>query len=246
MNDYWQQFLENYSRLINYGKPGTTEEAIQWMINVNPFRQHSKSEALWEYFGGDELLLTPSSESLGEKHSDVSGPDVIKKKDDFWKFSFEGKECLLKEVKGFFDLRELITHPRQPVHCAELMDVKVSGSGEQVFDHKAKEAYKEKLLDLQKKLEQADFNNDFEKLSSLQEEYDEILDHLSTSLGLSGKVRESGNPIEKARSAVTWRIRSAISKIEKVHPHLGKHLSNSIQTGTFCSYEPETDMEWVV
>jgi hypothetical protein len=67
---------------------------------------------------------------------------------------------------------------------------------------------------------------------------------LSSTLGLKGKTREIGSTAEKARSAITWRIRSAIKKIEKTHPELFHHLSNSINTGTFCSYNPEISMDW--
>jgi len=69
---------------------------------------------------------------------------------------------------------------------------------------------------------------------------------LSSALNLQGQTRQKGHTVEKARSAVTWRIRHAIAKIEEVHHQLGKHLSNSIKTGTFCAYEPEKDIEWIV
>jgi hypothetical protein len=59
-----------------------------------------------------------------------------------------------------------------------------------------------------------------------------------------GAAREAGNTVERARSAITWRIRSAISKLEKVSPGMGKHLSNSIKTGTFCAYSPEQTIAW--
>jgi hypothetical protein len=29
-----------------------------------------------------------------------------------------------------------------------------------------------------------------------------------------------------------------------VHPRLGRHLENSVKTGTFCAYAPETPMSW--
>jgi hypothetical protein len=63
-------------------------------------------------------------------------------------------------------------------------------------------------------------------------------------MGLGGKSRKLGSVSEKARTAVTWRIRSAISKIEIAHPKLAKHLSNALQTGTFCVYSPENEMHW--
>ena len=43
---------------------------------------------------------------------------------------------------------------------------------------------------------------------------------------------------------MTWRIRSAIARVEAVHPALGRHLKNSIRTGAFCSYTPEQQVDW--
>ena len=56
--------------------------------------------------------------------------------------------------------------------------------------------------------------------------------------------RPVARPLGSARRtgpiAVTWRIRNAIKKIASAHPRLGRHLENSVRTGTFCVYEPET------
>ena len=65
------------------------------------------------------------------------------------------------------------------------------------------------------------------------------------ALGLHGRSRRLGSGAERARSAVTWRIRSAIKKIAMTHPRLGRHLENSLKTGTFCVYQPETVIDWV-
>ena len=63
---------------------------------------------------------------------------------------------------------------------------------------------------------------------------------------LSGKMVLSGGQEEKARKAVTDRIKAAIKHIEKKHPSLGEHLFHSIQTGKYCRYQPETEISWVV
>jgi hypothetical protein len=86
--------------------------------------------------------------------------------------------------------------------------------------------------------------NHSEKAEALREEYEKLVDHLSQSLGLGGKSRKMDSPVERARTAVTWRIRSAIRKIGEAHPDLGKHLSRSVTTGTFCSYSPEKEYQW--
>jgi hypothetical protein len=59
-------------------------------------------------------------------------------------------------------------------------------------------------------------------------------------------VRRAGSPAERARTAVTARIRSGIARIAQVHPELGRHLRASIHTGTVCVYEPETPHRWTV
>jgi hypothetical protein len=45
---------------------------------------------------------------------------------------------------------------------------------------------------------------------------------------------------------VTWRIRSAIRKAIAVHPSLGRHLENSVRTGTYCTYAPEKPLDWAL
>jgi hypothetical protein len=100
-------------------------------------------------------------------------------------------------------------------------------------------------MELQADIREAEQRNDFSQLEQLQDEYDKLIEYLSQSLGIRGKIRESGNPVEKARSAVTWRIRSAIARIESYHPQLGAHLSNAIKTGSFCSYQPDREFTWL-
>jgi hypothetical protein len=47
--------------------------------------------------------------------------------------------------------------------------------------------------------------------------------------------------LERARSAVTKRIRDAMQKIEKNHPSLGRHLGARVKTGYDCIYSPDPD-----
>ena len=43
---------------------------------------------------------------------------------------------------------------------------------------------------------------------------------------------------ERARKAVTARIRDAIRRIGAAHPDLGAHLDRTVRTGTTCRYDP--------
>jgi multidrug resistance efflux pump len=120
----------------------------------------------------------------------------------------------------------------------------IDEKGVKLFDAKAKKQYEKKITALQADIQEAEQRSDFLKLEKLQDEYDRLVEYLSQSLGIKGRIRESANPVEKARSAVTWRIRSAIAKIESYHPQLGAHLSNAIKTGSFCCYQPERNLNW--
>lgn len=236
------EFLDEYNRLINHGENATIQEAMEWMSAVNPYREKTRLENFWSYITGGEFELKKQKVptlTVGQTKSIKEGPD-------FWEFLYEGKTVQLPMVKGFSNLKVLIQKMRTPVHCCELMGTAVLSKGEKVLDEQAKAEYRQKINSLQIGIEEAENNQDFEKAGKLQDEYEQLVEHLSKSLGLDGSPREKGDSVERARSAVTWRIRSAIAKIEKEHPALGKHLSNSIKTGTFCSYEPEKEELWEI
>jgi hypothetical protein len=162
-----------------------------------------------------------------------------------WRLSFDGSVVQVPELKGFFDIQQMLSEPRRVFHCAELMGSALNDNGEKLLDDKARKQYQKKIIDLQAEIQEAEERNDSAVQEKLQAEYDALIDHLSKALGLKGKTREAGSTVEKARSAVTWRIRKAIARIEQSHPHLGAHLSNAIKTGTICSYQPDREINWI-
>lgn len=58
------------------------------------------------------------------------------------------------------------------------------------------------------------------------------------------RVRRTGSQAERARTAVTARIRASVRRIGAVHPELGRHLDTALRTGTLCVYQPEQPPEW--
>jgi TolB-like protein/Tfp pilus assembly protein PilF len=240
MNECLEAFLNNFSKLICNGSRTDIFAATEWMCKINPFKNESRIERFWAHITDGKFRVERRKE-IPVNHNSVN---LIKETGDFWEFEFDGSHVQLVAVKGFIDIKTLISRTGSPVHCAELMGVAVFSHGEQVIDEQARQAYRSKISALQQDIEEAENNRDFEAAQKLQIEYEKLIEHLSGAMGLNGKIRETGSTVEKARSAVTWRIRNAISKIEQAHPSLGKHLSNSIKTGTFCSYEPEKTVEW--
>jgi hypothetical protein len=53
---------------------------------------------------------------------------------------------------------------------------------------------------------------------------------------------------ERARSAVTKRIKDAIRRIHACHPALGRHLMRTVKTGCACVYQadPDRPTRWVL
>lgn len=43
----------------------------------------------------------------------------------------------------------------------------------------------------------------------------------------------------RARVNVTRAIKAAVERVSEHSPDLGRHLSATVRTGTFCAYEPD-------
>ncbi|PWT95421.1 MAG: hypothetical protein C5B52_17910 [Bacteroidetes bacterium] len=239
---HWNLFIETYGKLIAKGQSFTDKDASDWLLKINPFRKKSYLEGFLNYVNNENIREKSFDEIAEDKNPKIK--NSFAKDAVGWKISYNGNMMQIPESKGLFDIQKLISNPRQLFHCAELMGSVLDERGEKLFDAKAKKEYEKKILELQSDIQEAELHSNFVQSEKLQLEYDRLLDHLGQSLGNKGKARESNGSIEKARSAVTWRIRKAIARIESLHPTLGAHLSNSIKTGTFCSYSPESDISW--
>lgn len=240
MHRWWNDFLKEFRKKIAKNKEADTAQAVQWVINVSPYR-NTMYTRFWEFIGGKQLAMA------ARKFEKATPPEktYFLKENDIWQISYDDKQVLITEVKGLNDLAKMLGHPEKQFHCTELMGSGLEAVAEPVFDERAKRSYQKKILELQEEIRWSENNNDLQRSSYLHEEYEQVVDHLTSSLGLKGKIRRSHDNLDKARSAVTWRIRNAIQKIEKVHPMLGKHLSSAIKTGILCSYAPEKPVKWI-
>jgi len=181
--------------------------------------------------------------------SSQSGPDalgaIFRREGDFWRIAFEGLSVQLSDQKGFHDLARLLASPDREIHCLELANrPDEGGNADPVLDRRARREIEERVRDLQGEIDHAEALHDTARAARAREELDQIAELVSGALGLNGRSRRLGSAVERARSAVTWRIRSAIKKIATTHPRLGRHLENSLKTGTFCVYQPERRVDW--
>jgi hypothetical protein len=71
-----------------------------------------------------------------------------------------------------------------------------------------------------------------------------VLSELRRATGLGGRARRLGGQTERARKAVSNRIRQGITAIRAVHPDLADHLERSVATGSRCAYSPAQPLTW--
>lgn len=176
---------------------------------------------------------------------DATERNTFKKQKRMWQMAFEDTTIQLPEVKGFFDLARLLATPGEEVHCTEMMGTPDSLSNhDTAIDEKARQAYARRIRELHDEIATAEEMNDLGRMERLSTELDQLTEHLTKNLGIGRRARPLNAPAERARAAVTWRIRNAIKKINTAHPALGHHLAHAIRTGNFCSYTPEKDQVW--
>lgn len=239
---HWNIYLQQFKVEAYTGNEELEKEALDWLIVLNPFKGDSYLNPLCNYIKQEKNVN--HNIKVEDVKTDTSS---FLLKGSAWEMRYKNQTIVINDVKGFHDIHKLLSHPTENFHCLDLMN---TGLNEQnlteSIDKKAKSEYLKRIKKLQTDIEDAEEMNNSSRVNKLQEEYDAILNHLSQSLGLGGKTRKIGSSVEKARSAITWRIRSAIKKIKPLHPELAKHLSISIKTGTNCSYNPEFSNNWIL
>jgi TolB-like protein/Tfp pilus assembly protein PilF len=238
----WEEYINQFKVEAYSGNDDIEKEALDWLKTINPFRGETYLTSLIEYIKSQKNIPRETKQK-----SPVPTTPYFLLKGEIWEMNYKNMTVTLRDAKGHHDIHELLSHPMKEFHCLDLMGASIDQKhSTESIDHKAKTQYLERIKELQAAIDEADEMNQIEKIASLSEEYDNILNHLSQSLGIGGKTRKIGSSVEKARSAVTWRIRNALKKIENSHPELGIHLTKSIKTGTFCAYKPEITIYWTL
>jgi hypothetical protein len=182
---------------------------------------------------------SPSPEPAG------SGPSVLRRDGDVWLISYEGRSCRLRDAKGLHYLAVLLAQPSREVHVFDLVGTGVSATRtSEALDARAKSDYRRRLAELEAENAEATEWGDSERADRARLEAEAISAQLAAAYGLGGRPRSGAGPTERARKAVANRIRDSLARIDDAHPSLGRHLRNSVHTGTFCSYQPERPTLW--
>jgi hypothetical protein len=163
---------------------------------------------------------------------------------EVWNIGFRNRSALVRDSRGLRMLARLVAEPDRDIHVLDL-----SGSGEvgagsdpgdagPALDDKARQEYRRRVRDLEEELDEARELADQGRVETLRDELDFIARELSRAFGLGGRQRRAGAAAERARVNVRRRVKDAIQRIEEQLPEAGKHLDNSVKTGSYCRYAP--------
>jgi len=251
--DEFDHFVRQYCLKIAFGREADPGEAIRWAIQVEPFRSREHARRMPDLLQRAGIVDIDTDAAIASHEKPIIRPaDVIQpagnrfiNDNGIWTVSYEGTGAQLVEVKGFHDIARLLERPGESIHCLELYGgVRTEAGAQEVLDDRALREYRDRIVELRAQLDDAELEENKAAIEPLQYELDFLTDELARSTGLGGRSRKMTDSEERARAAVTWRIRSAIKKIRVAHPRLGRHLSVCVRTGAFCEYLPETDISW--
>jgi pimeloyl-ACP methyl ester carboxylesterase len=204
-----------------------------------------RSHLPWQ--GDPEPVLLAIGEFLGRAsgaaRSAVPPPGAgeFRRQGEVWAISFAGQTVHLKHARGLNDLALLLAHPGRPIHSAELMvgqaDEPATRFGaDATLDERARLSFRRRISELDEQLERAQAAARDARVAGLEDEREALLEELRAATGLGGRRRALGDSGERARKAVTARIRDCIARLHQVHPALASHLESSVSTGTYCVY----------
>ncbi len=206
--------------------------------------------------------------------SDTGGAGyAFRKEGDYWTIGHRGAEFRLRSSKGLHYLAYLLRSPEQDFHALDLvslverggspvandvagstterqlaenrLSVGALGDAGDTPDERALLEYRATLRALQEQLDEAKELGDVDRATDIEEEMQTVARELTRGKGLGGRRREGKSPVERARVNVTKQINMAVRRIRREDEALGQLLSNTIKTGVFCSYRPDSPMNWV-
>ncbi len=169
-----------------------------------------------------------------------------------WSIGAEGGAVPVRALRGFDYLRALLLRPGEEIPAVDLLTDR-TGTAIQpalgdILDRQALAAYRRRLTDIDREIDEADTWSDLGRIETLRTERDALIDEIAAATGLAGAPRTVGSTHERARVAATKAIHTAIQRITALDPPTGQHLQRTIRTGRYCSYTPRADdhRRWIL
>jgi tetratricopeptide (TPR) repeat protein len=202
----------------------------------------------WAELARERVPVTPARQEAEPERC------VFSCEGDMRTVTFGGATVRLKDLKGMRYLERLLGEPGREFHVLDLVTVERGAlpvgnrsdalradvqCGLEVFDSKAREAYRQRLAETEEDIAEAEANNDLRRAELARADRQFLVDELCRGVGLNGRARTVGHGAERARTSATRSLRYALKRIAQHHPGLGEHLERTIRTGTYFAYEPD-------
>jgi hypothetical protein len=200
----------------------------------------------------EALEASIAGRSVDGRYTASAEPNVFRCDGQFWTLTYRGTTARLKDAKGLRDLARLLERPGRELHVLDLADVAGTDAGQatagdlgELLDARARAEFRRRLAELDEEIDDAEASADVDRAERTRTEREFLGAELAAALGLGGRPRRLGDPAERARKAVSGRVRMTIGRIGEDHHTLGRHLTKAVRTGTYCVYEPEEPTVWV-
>jgi len=226
---------------------GDEQEARR--LRTRALATYRRIGATWWYdrlAGGTRTSRRTSSERMC-LHPEASG---------LWLVGREGAAQRIPELRGLCHLHALIRRAGVDVRAVDLVGLQAGTAGAapnatdlgEIIDDTARAAYRQRLMDLDEELAEADEWSDTGRLALLSEEREALMAELRAASGLGGRSRHTGSTDERARVAVRKAVVAAIERIEAIDPALARLLRDRVHTGTYCRYDddPGRPVAWLL
>ena len=171
---------------------------------------------------------------------------ALLKEEEYWVFAFAGDVTRLRDSKGVRYLARLLRNPGRELHALDLVMSDASTRETAKPDREQpwlqgsdRDAYRQRLVDLQEEVDEANAYHDPARAERAQQEIDALVAELTGALGLGDRDRKTAADAERARQSVTRAVKGTVLRLGEAHPALGDHLRSTVRTGVFSSYVPD-------
>ena len=167
---------------------------------------------------------------------------------------FDGGESMsFKSSKGFQYLRYLVQNQSKTVSSQDLdrqinhpdKVIPLSSSAE-ILDPEAISACKNKLRELDDRIESLSNFPDGEDYRVLVAQRNELFESFNTLINKNGDSRNDLNRADQTRKNISKAINFALTRIRDNDFNLYKHFMDGITFGSFFQYQPANDPVWTV
>jgi tetratricopeptide (TPR) repeat protein len=183
---------------------------------------------------GREACGTPLSAPRSESTRDELS---LRREGELWVIQMGRSAVRLKNGKGLSYLEQLVLHAGRELHVLVLVGAEhAGGDAGAILDARAKAEYQARIELLDDRIEQARSLGDERGVERARSELDAVAEQLASAVGLGGRDRHAASNVERARINVQRRLKDTIASISALDAPLGRYLSATVKTGTFCSF----------